>query len=325
MAKRSSSSEQLKFALDIIRRIPKHTYKSAQDIHQEMLNAGWNKSERTIQRTLNELVGEFNILRDERSKPFGYRWHPDAKGFSVAELSHQESLMLRLSEEYLEGLLPPQLLKSMKGFFEHSRNRLLDPTDKAAALEKQWLKKVLMISERQPLIPPDIDKDVFESITEALYQNRIIELAYENAGGKVSNVEVIPLGLVQQGCRFYIVCRYYDSDKEYSLAVHRIKSARSTSFKFDPPKDFNLQKYADDGRLSFGVGVKVKAQFVVSKNAGLHLRESPLSHDQQITDLEDGTIKVTASVVDSILLDKFVYSFGKSLKSYEKSSILEHE
>jgi predicted DNA-binding transcriptional regulator YafY len=290
-----------------------------------MLNAGWNKSERTIQRTLNELASEFGILRDERSKPFGYRWHPDAKGFSVAELSHQESLMLRLSEEYLEGLLPPQLLKSMKGFFEHSRNRLLDPTDKAAALEKQWLKKVLMISERQPLIPPDIDADVFETITEALYQNRVIALAYENAGGKVSEIEVLPLGLVQQGCRFYIVCRYRDSDKEYSLAVHRIKSAKSTIFQFDPPAEFDLRQYADDGRLSFGTGVKVKATFVVDKKVGLHLNETPLAHDQEITDQQDGTIKVTATVVDSILLDKFVYSFGKSLKSYEKSSILENE
>jgi predicted DNA-binding transcriptional regulator YafY len=164
---------------------------------------------------------------------------------------------------------------------------------------------------------------VFETITEALYQNRVIALAYENAGGKVSEIEVLPLGLVQQGCRFYIVCRYRDSDKEYSLAVHRIKSAKSTIFQFDPPAEFDLRQYADDGRLSFGTGVKVKATFVVDKKVGLHLSETPLAHDQEITDQQNGTIKVTATVVDSILLDKFVYSFGKSLKSYVKESIID--
>tara|TARA_R110001599_G_scaffold67867_4_gene191392 strand:+ start:17874 stop:18731 length:858 start_codon:yes stop_codon:yes gene_type:complete len=285
------------------------------------LNAGWNKSYRTVQRTLSDLVDEFGIICDERSKPFGYRWHPDSKGFSMSELSPQESLMLRLSEEYLQGLLPPQLLKSMKGFFERSRNRLIDPTDKAVELEKQWLNKVLMISERQPLIPPDIDKEVFELITEALYENRRLKLQYENAEGKTSEMEVMPLGLVQQGLRFYMVCRYLGSDKEYSLAVHRIKSVTSTTLKFETPKEFKLKKYADDGRFSFGSGVKVKVKFIVDKKAGNHLSETPLSRDQVINDLLNETIEVSATVVDSILLDKFVYSFGKSLKSFEKSSI----
>ena len=317
MAKRSSSSEQLKLALDILRRIPRHTFKSAQEIHNELINSGWEKSERTVQRTLKELTEEFDIYCNDRSKPYGYRWQSSAKGFSFANLSLQESLMLNLSEQYLKELLPPSLLRSMQGFFDYSRQRFVDPCDHDNNLEKQWLQKVMIVSERQPLLAPEINKKVFQAVTEALYRNRYLRLKYKNAKDELSEPRVQPLGLVQQGVRFYLACRY-PNNEDYSLAIHRIQDARAETLSFDPPKDFVLESYARQGRFNFGDGKYVKLRLEVKREAAMYLEETPLSRDQTIENLSEGYIEICATVVDSLLLDKFINSFGDALRLAEK-------
>jgi hypothetical protein len=91
-------------------------------------------------------------------------------------------------------------------------------------------------------------------------------------------------------------------DNERSLALHRIISARASTLPFDRPRDFDLKQYDDDGRFGYGNGERVRLQFRIDKEAGLHLLESPLSADQKVKELED-EYEITATVVDSAMLD----------------------
>ena len=109
----------------------------------------------------------------------------------------------------------------------------------------------------------------------------------------------MPLGLVQQGPRLYLVCRYRGYDNERNLAQHRILSAEMSTLKFDRPKEFDLKKYYDDGRFGFGKGEKIRLTFRIERAAGLLLLEAPLSTDQQAVELDDGRLEITATLVDS--------------------------
>jgi hypothetical protein len=79
---------------------------------------------------------------------------------------------------------------------------------------------------------------------------------------------------------------------------------------FDRPKEFDLKKYDDDGRFGFGEGKMVRLIFRIERNAGLHLPESPLSNDQQVAKLDDGKLEITATVVDSAMLEWWLRGFG---------------
>ena len=83
----------------------------------------------------------------------------------------------------------------------------------------------------------------------------------------------MPLGLVQQGQRMYLVCRFDGYDNERSLALHRLLSTRTSSFTFDRPKDFDLEQFDNDGRFAYGNGKLVRLSFRIEKEAGLHLLE----------------------------------------------------
>lgn len=61
---------------------------------------------RTIQRMLETFSEHFDIERDDRSKPYGFRWQEASRGMAVSHLTPQESLLLQLAQEHLRNLLP---------------------------------------------------------------------------------------------------------------------------------------------------------------------------------------------------------------------------
>ena len=188
-----------------------------------------------------------------------------------------------------------------------------------ARREREWLAKVRVVSTTQPLLPPKIRPGVFEAVSNALYANRWLRVDYRNAAGKEVKAEVMPLGLAQQGPRLYLVCRFRGFDNERSLAVHRLVSAEVTESTFVRPKDFDLQRYDDDGRFGFGEGKRIRLSFRIDKEAGVHLLESPLSADQAIIDL-DTQFEIRATVAETAQLKWWLRGFGDQVSHVRYTS-----
>ena len=319
MAKRSDTLETVLLAVELMRRIPRGRKVTAGELHQQLKDAGIERELRTIQRQLEMLSEHFEIERDDRSKPYGYRWLEQAKALAMPNLTPQESLLLQLAEEHLKNLLPPRLMKSMDAFFSQARRNL--GSESSARLEREWPGKVRVVATSQPLLPPKIVSGVFEAVSEALYANRWLTLDYQNSAGKRRSITVMPLGLAQQGPRLYLVCRFDGFNNERSLALHRIRKAEASTLTFERPDEFDLQKYDDDGRFGFGEGHRVQLRFRITKDAGLHLTESPLSTDQQYVEAQDGWLEIIATVVDSALLDWWLRGFGKAVTNIQKLSL----
>jgi predicted DNA-binding transcriptional regulator YafY len=324
MPKRTDILETLQLTLELLKRIRKDRSITASELQKKLIetDAKFTRELRTIQRLLETLSDpDFkacSIERDESSKPYRYRWKKDAQGLSLPSLSPQESLMLTLAEQQLGSLLPARLMKSMEGFFGQARGQLDDA--KSSTLEREWLDKVRVVSTSQPLLPPKIATGVFEQVSNALYANQLLDVTYTNAAGRKSNDRVMPLGLAQQGPRMYLVCRYEGFDNERCLALHRISKAESTIFTFERPKGFNLKQFDDDGRFGYGDGSKVKLSFRIEKAAGLHVVECPLSADQVVVALDDA-YEITATVVDSDMLEWWLRGFGDGIFAISKHPV----
>ena len=203
----------------------------------------------------------------------------------------------------------------MNPFFETARQNLVNDTK--SKLSKEWLNKVRTVSETQPLLPPKINPEVFEAVSNALYRNHWLEVEYKNAGDFITKSRVMPLGLAQQGPRLYLVCRFEGYDNERSLALHRIIKTKESTLTFERPKDFNLAQYDDEGRFGFGDGKKIKLSFRIKKAYGKHLLETQLSLDQTAKEIGEDYL-ITATVVDSDRLDWWLRGFGESVNSIRK-------
>lgn len=316
MPKRPDSLETLQLSLELLRRIPKRGTITATELRLQLKDAGFEREPRTIQRLLETLSDpdsrSYDIERDDSSKPYRYRWKEGAKGLSLPGLSTQEALLLTLAEQQLSSLLPAKLMKSMEGFFTQARNQMDDKG--TTHREREWLGKVRVVSTSQPLLPPKVEAIVFQQVSDALYGNQWLDIDYKNAEGDRKASRVMPLGLAQQGPRMYLVCRYEGYDNERCLALHRFISAQASTLTFDRPKDFDLKKFDDDGRFGYGDGMKIQLSFRIEKEAGLHVVECPLSADQQVVELDDA-YEITATVVDSAMLDWWLRGFGDAVSA----------
>ncbi len=307
MPKRPDALETVRIVLELLKRIPRSQRVSAIDLHQQLQDAGFGRDLRTIQRLLETICEHFEVDRDDRSKPYLYRWKEKASGFSIPGLNRQEALLLALAERQLGVLLPQKLAKSLSAYYKQARTDIGQKTD--ARLEKEWLTKVRVISQTQPLLPPTLQSGVLEAVSDALYGNCWLKLSYKNATGRRSDAEVMPLGLAQQGVRLYLVCRFRGYDDDRNLALNRVQVARCTTIAFERPKDFDLQKFDDDGQFGFGDGTRVRLSFKISKEAGHHLTETPLSADQTIRASADH-YAISATLTNSKQLEWWLRSFG---------------
>jgi len=310
MSKRPHTLETTLVAIELLRRIPRSRRVTAAQLHQQLQDAGINRDLRTIQRQLDMLTEHYEIERDERNKPYGYRWKELSQGLSLPLLSEQESLLLLLAEQQLRPLLPSRMMNSLDNFFHQARSDL--GASHPGKHARQWLKKVRLVSTTQPLLPPKIEDGVFESVSNALYANRWLEVDYKNATGKRKSASVMPLGLAQQGVRLYLVCRYEGYDEERILALHRILSAQLTDRIFEYPANFDLEQYDADGNFGVGNGKRICLRFCIDKEAGFHLLESPLSQDQQV-DVRDDCFEITATLVDTAQLTWWLSGFGEKV------------
>ncbi|EGR4140885.1 WYL domain-containing protein [Vibrio cholerae] len=315
MSNRKSTQDSLILALEILKRIPRHKKTTALELREQLEAIGILRDIRTIQRNLEMLSEHFAIDRDTRSKPYGYSLASSCHALGVGSLNAHESLLLALAEKHLKLLLPKDVVNSLRTHFNEAKYNLeFDPKNQK---DRVWTNKIKIVREFQPLLPPQIDKKVLENISKALYEDRLLTVMYHNANKQTRKATIMPLGLAQQGVRLYLVCRFEGFDNERSLAVHRIDDAQISSFHFKRPEGFSLAKYDSDGRFGFGEGEHCRIQFEIIKQAGYHLLETPLSEDQVVEELEN-SYRISATVIDSLLLDKWLKSFGSDVYNIDK-------
>ena len=155
--------------------------------------------------------------------------------------------------------------------------------------------------------------------------NRWLSLDYRNASGKESTVDVMPLGLAQQGPILYLVCRYRGYDNERSLAMHRIQAARMTTEGFKRPAGFDLRKYDEDGRFGVQIGKRIRLTFDIAADEGLSLIEAPLSVDQEVVALPDGRYRISATVVETLMLERWLRGYGAAITNVHRRSMDESQ
>lgn len=319
MSNRPKDIDATLLQLEILRRIPKLPRTiDAKSLLEQLNEQGFSRDLRSIQRILKILCEHFDIECNDESKPHTYGWKVRSHGFALPILNEQQSLLLKLAEQQLKYLLPANLMASMKPFFEQADRMVCSAKDKA---EYQWLNKVCATPTSQPLIPPKINETIFSLVSQALFQNKLLHIEYRNQNGKKHHATVMPLAIVQQGAVIYLICRYEGFNDNRLLAIHRLRKVEISTFGFERPKDFDLKTYQEEGHLGFGVNGQIRVAFSITKSAGFHLTETPLSKDQQILEESEHHYRFQATVADNDMLNWWLRKFGEDIWDIEKSTL----
>ena len=315
-----SESSSLKFHLELLRLIPKNYSISSLELREKLLALGIERDLRSIQRALNTLCEQFEIDCNTNDKPYSYRWKPDAKGLDMPILNEQQSLVLMLAKQYLTGILPTNIMRSMDGFFKQAEyNLAYGKNQKKEASE--WLNKAGIAPTSQPLLPAKIDPEVFNKVSIALYHNKYINMIYRKNDGNIRDAQVKPLALVQQGPSTYLVVQY-ESGAIRHLALHRFISVNVSTMQFERPK-FSLKAHIESQNFGFSSGKKIRLTFRIDKETGGFLTETPLSTDQTVKDC--GTeYEISATVIESAMLEWWIAHFGEDYQEIDRTYLDEN-
>ena len=66
----------------------------------------------------------------------------------------------------------------------------------------------------------------------------------------------------------------------------------------------------------------MQLRFRIERDAGQHLLETPLSSDQTVAELDNGQLEVTATVIDSAVLEWWLRGFGRAVTDVRREAIV---
>lgn len=305
----------------MLRMVPRYPQKiTAKSLHEKLQAEQFDVTKRTVERDLLALSEMFPLVSDERDKPYGWSWSKDAPVFDLPGLSHNEALTLAMVEQHLNSLLPSSTLSQLQPYFKAARQHLSAIPQNERA--RSWLNKVRTVPPSQPLLPPNVKPAVQHTVYEALLADKQLEIEYLKRGeDKAVKYRIHPLAAVQRGPITYLYCRVFDYEDLRTLALHRIQSATMLEEAAKAPPGFSIDEAINNGKFGFGEGKEIRLEAIFCNGAGDHLFETPLSNNQTLTELEDGNIKLIATVADTPQLAWWLLGLGDGVEVVKPAAL----
>jgi predicted DNA-binding transcriptional regulator YafY len=300
---------------EMLKLIPRERKTTVKELQDKLEGLGYSVNRRTLERDLDRLSIPFAIEADTRSKPYGWRYALNMHPANIPGLTSSEALTMVLLETYLKTLLPVAIADNLASHFSAARHSL--SVEHSDSKLQSWLKKVKVLSPGQHLLAPTIDPSIQRTVYNALMQGYQLEMDYLAANStEAKHYGSVHLqGLVQYGSVIYLVVTINDHSDLRLLVLHRIQKVALKEVPLSPLENFDLQTYIDQGGFGFGESsMPIELVALFKKGAGHHLIETPLAVDQQIERLDPQTLKVTAEVLDTPGLQRWLSSFGPDVE-----------
>jgi predicted DNA-binding transcriptional regulator YafY len=314
-----SGKETLLRQWQMLRLIPRYPFKiTSKELHKKLLAENYVTTKRTVERDLLALSVSFPIMSDESGRTYRWSWSKDGATFDLPGISNTEALTFNMVEQYLKPILPASTLGQLQPYFTTAEKKL-------AALSlhssnRSWVDKVRVIQPSQALLPPNIDPEVQREVYEALLRDKKLYITYKKSGAdEAKKYEVNPLGIVERGQVIYVVCTIAEYQEPRQLVLHRIVKAEMLDEPSKRPEGFELSSYIEQA-FGFGGNKPIKLEVIFRQTNFTHpidhLRETPLSADQKITQhsIEENSFKLTATVIDSLQLRWWLMGFGEGVE-----------
>jgi predicted DNA-binding transcriptional regulator YafY len=300
---------------EMLKLIPRERKTTVKELQDKLEGLGYSVNRRTLERDLDRLSIPFAIEADTRSKPYGWRYALNMHPANIPGLTSSEALTMVLLETYLKTLLPVAIADNLASHFSAARHSL--SVEHSDSKLQSWLKKVKVLSPGQHLLAPTIDPSIQRTVYNALMQGYQLEMDYLAANStEAKHYGSVHLqGLVQYGSVIYLVVTINDHSDLRLLVLHRIQKVAVKEVPLSPLENFDLQTYIDQGGFGFGeTSVPIELVAIFKNGAGHHLIETPLALNQQIERLDPQRLKITADVLDTPGLQRWLSSFGPDVE-----------
>lgn len=280
---------------------------TSREIQQRLEEEGFEISERQVQRDLRSI---HEALPEDLTRESGggakdrWFWHRDARVGNLTGRSLSEALALTTLAGKYRHLVPASILANLDAPIERAR-RFLASTPQPHV--RHWPDKLVSIHGPIYRLPPETDPDVADTVTEAVYTERKLEISYRTGAdddAEEVQAEVDALGLLNRNNLTYLITNSTDP-----ILLHRIRSAKALTITVPRPVREPLQDRYWRSPLHTSTERQLKLLLEADADLAKELQEQPLGTDQQVSGRENGSalVEVTArndrSLIDWLLVN----------------------
>lgn len=322
--------ERILEMMSLLPRAP--AWMSTAQVHERLKGLGYEVDRRTVVRDLNKLATRFGFERKgesevdgKRTAPsYAWRWPARSAGIGSPAMTEIEALTFTMVRDHLDAVLPPMVTEALEAQFARAEERLRKAPAVQGSGLKHWGRSVHVVQPTQPLLRPKVKHAVRDAIYLAL-ATRTRFTGWYQARGAESAREMLfnPLGLVIRGQVTYLVATNWDYDDVRLFPLHRFDRVMKEDATRREPPGFDLERYlAEQNGLGFATGRgDISLRLVFRDHAGAHLLETPLSENQQVTELSDGVLEVVATVPETAQLVWWLLGFGENVEVREPADL----
>ena len=285
------------------------------EIHEKLTGEGYTIDLRSVQRDVNTLAKNFEIENDGNKDQPGWYWKKDAKHIQLPVMDSSVALTFKMAELYLKDILPTSSLANLSQYF-HSANDKLNTTSENGLAS--WNKKVAILSRSQPLLAPKIDKNILNTVYEALLKETKLKAHYQPKNGMPGEYLLNPIGIVVIEKVIYLLATIREYTDIRQLALHRFITIENTKLAMQPSENFDLHEYIKQGGFHYlkeNDDTKIELCMHADDGVAHYLRETPLSEDQKITPIENSSaFTIQATVLNTLQLRWWLSHYGASIE-----------
>ncbi|MFP5383502.1 MAG: helix-turn-helix transcriptional regulator [Gammaproteobacteria bacterium] len=324
-ASRPESGGVLERMLDMMSIIPRAPHWiSTADVDQRLRGLGYSVDRRTVVRDLNKLSARFGIERrgdcdageggKRTAQAYAWRWPAQSAGIGGPVMTETEALALVMVRDRLNDMLPPMVIDALAPQIARAERKLRGIPGVGL---NHWHACVRVVQPTQPLGRPRVRPAVRDAIHLALATGKRFTGWYRARGAAEAKEMLFnPLGLVIRGQVAYLVATNWEYDDPRIYPLHRFERVKQEDAPRREPPGFDLDTFlAAQNGLGFATGrgdIALRLRFY--QGAGQHLLETPLSEDQSLTDLGEGTLEVAATVPETSQLTWWLLGFAGNVE-----------
>lgn len=262
-------------------------------------------SAKTAQRTLE-------FMRSQMKAPIAYSaehrgWHYTEPHFALPaiELTEGDLVAILLAEKLSHQYRGTSLGQQVDQAFAKVLSAMTDKisVDVGALAEAHSFESAATT---------ELDPDLFSRLGRAAIERRRIQMTYFTAGrGELTQRKADPLHLRNSLGEWYLVAWDHLRDAPRDFLVSRIRELIVTEEHFEWPKDFNLDKYLNQGFGMIRGREPINVEIVFDEYQSRWMRERTKFHStEEREELPDGRLCVRMQVTALDGVKRFVMQYG---------------
>jgi predicted DNA-binding transcriptional regulator YafY len=152
----------------------------------------------------------------------------------------------------------------------------------------------------------------FALLLEAIHRRRELRIVYQKPRADAAPEPrlVHPLHLAFLEHRWMLVAHDPARRGRRHFVLARIGAAELTGRQFEPPRDFDLQRYLRGSLGRFAGDTEHEVRLLLDATVAPYLRERPWHPSQQIAERADGSIEVTLRLNNLIDIERRILACG---------------